>query len=92
MSQAIAQSRCAMHPEREAAARCPGCSRFFCRECVTEHDGRVLCSRCLAAQAGASRQAPAWSLAKLPAAAACGFVLLWVAFYYMGTALAAWPE
>lgn len=91
MSQAIAQSRCAAHPDREAAARCPGCSRFFCRECVTEHAGRVLCARCLAAQATAAHKGPKWSAVKLPAAAASSFVMLWVVLYYLGTALAAWP-
>ena len=32
---------------REAVARCPECTQFFCRECITEHDDRVLCSACL---------------------------------------------
>jgi hypothetical protein len=41
--------RCVRHPEREAAARCLECGRFFCRECVSEHDDRVLCASCLAA-------------------------------------------
>lgn len=40
--------RCVHHSAREAVARCPGCARFFCRECVSEHDDRVLCARCLA--------------------------------------------
>ena len=44
----LVAQRCRNHPTREAAARCPGCSRFFCRECISEHDGRVLCASCLA--------------------------------------------
>jgi hypothetical protein len=44
----LVSQRCRNHPAREAVARCPGCSRFFCRECVSEHDGRVLCASCLA--------------------------------------------
>ena len=39
--------RCWIHPPREAAARCPSCARFYCRECVTEHDGRLICADCL---------------------------------------------
>ena len=39
--------KCFNHPGREAAARCPECGRFFCRECVTEHQDRVLCASCL---------------------------------------------
>jgi hypothetical protein len=44
----LAVRKCFHHPQREAAARCPGCGRFFCRECITEHQGRVLCAACLA--------------------------------------------
>jgi hypothetical protein len=48
----ITRRRCFNHPLREAAARCPSCRRFFCRECVTEHDDRVLCVTCLNRTAG----------------------------------------
>jgi hypothetical protein len=44
---ALHHQRCANHPEREASARCPECGRFYCRECVTEHEDRVLCAACL---------------------------------------------
>jgi hypothetical protein len=44
----LRQRRCENHPRREASARCPECGRFFCRECITEHDDRVLCASCLA--------------------------------------------
>ena len=43
----LAQTRCFQHIDREAAARCPECERFYCRECVTEHDGRMICRSCL---------------------------------------------
>jgi hypothetical protein len=38
---------CGNHPQREAVARCPGCSGYFCRECVTEHEFRMVCAGCL---------------------------------------------
>lgn len=38
---------CFNHPERPAAARCPLCGVAFCRECVSEHNGRFLCASCL---------------------------------------------
>src|SRR5271155_4025440 len=41
------QQRCFHHEFREAASRCPMCHRYFCRECVTEHEDRVLCAECL---------------------------------------------
>ena len=39
--------RCLIHVDREAVARCPICRNYFCRECVTEHEGKFLCSGCL---------------------------------------------
>ena len=45
--QNLAHQRCFNHAAREAVARCPDCMQFFCRECITEHDDRVLCSACL---------------------------------------------
>ncbi len=48
-SSAVRAARCAYHHGREAAARCPSCHRDYCRECVTEHRGRLLCITCLAA-------------------------------------------
>ncbi|WP_269524626.1 hypothetical protein [Coraliomargarita parva] len=43
----LAQSKCFEHASREAVARCPECGRFYCRECVTEHEGRMVCRGCL---------------------------------------------
>ncbi|MGD8283428.1 MAG: hypothetical protein PVG70_03255 [Desulfobacterales bacterium] len=43
----LTHQRCYNHMFREAAARCPECARFFCRECITEHEDKVLCSSCL---------------------------------------------
>ncbi len=44
----LLNQRCVLHHEREAVARCPECTRFYCRECISEHEDRVLCARCLA--------------------------------------------
>ena len=43
----LSQQRCLHHAAREAVARCPECREFYCRECVTEHDDRILCAACL---------------------------------------------
>jgi uncharacterized paraquat-inducible protein A len=86
------RTRCHNHPQREAAARCPECGRFFCRECVTEHEGRVICSACLraltepaekpASPAAAGNGAPTGFLQLL-----IGLAGLWVLMYYAGVAL-----
>jgi hypothetical protein len=43
----LAEQHCLNHSMREAVARCPECRHFFCRECIVEHDERVLCGACL---------------------------------------------
>ena len=47
MNNALIHQRCFNHALREAAARCPVCEQFYCRECITEHDERVICATCL---------------------------------------------
>jgi hypothetical protein len=43
----LAHQHCLNHAAREAVAQCPECRLFFCRECVTEHDDRLICAACL---------------------------------------------
>jgi len=89
----LAATRCRNHPDREAVARCPSCGEFFCRECVTEDAGRLVCAACLrAASAAASggragREAPV-----LLALSAAGLTLLWLLFYGAGSLLILLPS
>jgi hypothetical protein len=88
----LTHQRCFNHFQREAVARCTGCRQFFCRECITEHDDRVVCSACLL------------KLAKVPLTKRRGFagtmrtaqflfslVLLWFFFYLIGEGLLSIP-
>jgi len=89
----LASQRCFNHPEREAAALCPECGRYFCRECVTEHEDRVLCASCLGASKAdngkvRSIMAPALRFAQ----AALGVLIAWLFFYYMAEALLSIPD
>jgi len=90
---ALVHQRCFNHALREAAARCPACERFYCRECVTEHEDRIICAACL-------RQA-----ARPPFTQRRGFVavsravqlggalmLTWLFFYAVGKSLLAIPS
>jgi len=43
----LRHARCLFHPLREAASRCPHCAGTFCRECVTDEDGKLACPPCL---------------------------------------------
>lgn len=84
--------RCLQHPSREAVARCPSCARFYCRECVVEHDGRLLCTSCLAKSAAPVQRARGIANAAWFAAAAAGLLVAWASFYYTGSLLAKVPS
>jgi hypothetical protein len=88
MTGVLIHQRCWNHELREAVCRCPACGRHFCRECVTEHESRLLCAACLQATA---RPAPARrhrARALLtPMAALVGLLLSWLIFYIGGEIL-----
>ncbi len=91
--EALAAQRCNHHAQREAAARCPACARYFCRECVTEHAGRVLCAACLHALLHLSdgpRQGWRWGVRG--ASAVVSFAMLWLLFYWLAQALLSLPD
>lgn len=84
----LAHQRCLNHELREAVVRCPECRQFFCRECVVEHEDRMICAGCLAKLA----KAPLWSRARLSGLVRAGQMLLglfcaWLFFYWLGQAL-----
>jgi hypothetical protein len=80
--------RCLHHPSREAVARCPECGQFFCRECITEHDDRVVCSSCLK-RLSAKKETRRRNFAPLArvCAATCGVLLAWLFFFVAGRLL-----
>lgn len=89
----IAARKCVRHVAREAVARCPACSEHYCRECVVEHAGRLLCAACLAKEAAiptAVRRTiwPKVSAALLSIGAG---LVLWIVFYAFGQLLKAIP-
>ena len=87
MAVLVAQ-RCLHHPLREAVARCPECGQFYCRECITEHDDRVVCSSCLRklttkTETNRRSLAPVLRLA----VAAVGLLAAWIFFFIIGSIL-----
>ena len=84
----LSQHRCLNHAAREAVARCPECRRFFCRECVTEHEGRAICSSCLAKLTRVVVTRPrrlGWLTA--PLTTGQGLIVAWLFFYGVGLLL-----
>jgi hypothetical protein len=90
---AISHERCFNHALREAAARCPQCRRYFCRECVTEHDDRVLCTLCLK-QSTSRPHSRGKQMARLVKVVCCaaGFLLAWLFFFLIGDMLTRLPS
>jgi hypothetical protein len=89
----LVQQRCANHSQREAVARCPDCGRFYCRECITEHEDRVLCAACLAKKAGRKSRTRSWvtRIGRVGLLLA-SFLFLWIFFYVCGRTLLAIPS
>jgi len=70
----LRHARCLFHPLREAAARCPHCGGTFCRECVTDEEGKLACPPCLRGMA--SPPAPRASLTRRLRQVLAGFTAL----------------
>ena len=89
----LAQQRCYHHAAREAVALCLECRRCFCRECVTEHEDRVICAACLKELARPSLMR-ARSFVRTRRMALClfGLVTAWFFFYLLGQVLLTLPS
>lgn len=85
----LVQQRCYHHGDREAAARCPGCGRYYCRACVSPFDHRLLCASCIraATEAVATPGRPRGPWAAMALQALAAGLLLWTVFYVTGSIL-----
>lgn len=89
----LSHQRCFQHSTREAVARCPECRRFFCRECVTEHDDRLLCATCLKQNARVPlTQRSSFVRAVRLAQVMFGLLITVVFFYVLGRQLLSIPS
>jgi hypothetical protein len=88
----LLHQKCYNHKLREAVAMCPECKRFFCRECITEHDDRVLCTYCLDnININSKYDLSHLSILYQAGRFAIGVIILWLAFYYIGVILLSLP-
>jgi hypothetical protein len=80
---------CLRHVTRPAVARCPSCHQSYCRECIVEHDYKLICADCL--RALIESQSPARARFRLPLAAVVqvvvGLALIWLGLYCAGLLL-----
>lgn len=90
----LSRQRCLVHNEREAVARCSACTHFFCRECIVEHEGKMICSTCLRKSTGQKEK----KTVRKPGRVLPGLFLfvsvffLWSMFYSMGRSLLRMPN
>ncbi len=82
------QQRCWNHEGREAVCQCLECGRSFCRECVTEHQSRLLCAACLVkvSRSVTAKRRPLRGLAPL-AMTLAGLLLAWMVLFGAGESL-----
>lgn len=89
---AIASKRCFNHAQREAVARCLVCGSFFCRECIAEHDGRMICARCLRPGEAPRSTGRCTLLVSRTFLLLTGVLVLWLAFFLFGRVLLGLPS
>jgi hypothetical protein len=84
----LIHQRCFNHALREAAARCPECGHFYCRECITEHGERVICAACLKtlAKAPFTQRRALLGVLRIVQCLAGAFAA-WLFFYFVGQTL-----
>lgn len=89
----LSHQKCRRHGSREAVALCPECHFFYCRECVTEHEDKVICSDCLqklTAASGKRSNVLRWGFRAL--GSFVGLFLIWFLIYGLGRMLLAIPS
>jgi hypothetical protein len=88
----LSAQRCFNHSFREAAVRCPQCTRFFCRECVAEHEDRLVCASCLRslATSATAKRGTLSSMART-AQVLLGVLIAWFVFFMIGDMLLRLP-
>lgn len=74
--------RCLNHEAREAVSRCPSCRNYFCRECISIFEDRVICAACLKTVSGREHDLPARGFGAFGIALTIGGLLsAWFVFY-----------
>jgi hypothetical protein len=84
---------CLNHPRREAAARCTSCGQPFCRECVTEFEGRMVCSTCHREKSRVEEKRKRdWFVLTTGIQFVAGLGLLWFGAWVLGRVLLSIPS
>ena len=84
MRERLVQQRCWNHESRGAVCRCPNCNRPFCRECVSEHDSRLLCAACIKASVTPVAARKRTNPFMFPILALLSTIVAWAIFFTLG--------
>ena len=89
----IKDAHCFLHTDREAVAICLSCNQYFCRECVTEHKGKVFCQACLTKLKKKTPKRSRFPLfIRALIAIFLGLILSYFLFYSLGHTLSKIPD
>ena len=82
------EQRCWNHEGREAVCQCLECGRSFCRECVSEHETRLLCASCLGrvSQSAVRRRRPLRGVV-VPLMLVAGLLIAWIVLFGAGESM-----
>lgn len=96
MASVVGDTSCAIHADRHAGARCPQCKEFYCNECITEHEGRLICAACLSAPddstASVRKRTQIWSFLSLLLQATLALMICWLIFFLFAQTLGDMPN
>ncbi len=92
--QRVVSQRCFNHGGREAVARCVSCGRSYCRECVAEHGGRMICAACLRRETPApgARRGRLWPILGRGFGTMLAVFVAWSCFYAAAQVLLELPS
>lgn len=89
----ISRATCFHHPQREAAAKCVGCGRSYCRECVTPVDRRMMCASCFKEKVAVKEVSKRdWFVLSIVGQAILGLIGVWFVAYFIGRVLLQIPS
>ena len=95
MASILGDTTCVTHADRVSSARCPSCRQFYCSECITEHQGKMICAGCLEKELASirpirkeRRSFPLMALVQFLVAV----LVVWMVFYFFAQTLADIPD
>jgi hypothetical protein len=95
--QLIEKKHCYNHQEREPVAKCPECGNYFCWECITEFEYRVLCAECIKKKSVKKTEKPGgvdvfFRLIFIPLKVITGIIITWAVFFVLAQGLILIPD